>query len=202
MMRTFLVLTIGGMLATSSLMAQNYRALPNPTAAQVANARATGYCDDPWVTMAIWYVQAGTRNPNGVKGFGECNTQLYNGGTWSSYGELVQAVQATTDALRAGKVWISLADNGNNTLSVAITASGALESYIVAGRIVNQNGQYKVVHFAGNSASGVASPGAGDVPRRDGLMTIGQDVANYEGKQKGARAKVPLPGGRAMFLGK
>jgi hypothetical protein len=83
-------------------------AIPNPTPAQVAQARAAGYCSDPWVTLAIWFDTGGTRNPDGVGNLGECNIQLYNSGSWNSYDQLVNAVSATMHATNGV---FSLVDN-------------------------------------------------------------------------------------------
>ncbi len=41
-------------------------AQPNPTAQQIQQVRDANYCAGPTVTLAIWYVQGSTRNPNGL----------------------------------------------------------------------------------------------------------------------------------------
>jgi hypothetical protein len=52
-----------------------------------------GTCRDAWVTQAVSEVRA--RRPQGYGDTGECNYRNYGGGTWSSYPDLKQKVQAS-----------------------------------------------------------------------------------------------------------
>lgn len=106
-MKIFLVLTIGGLLAAASGVAQ----VANPTAARVEYARKAGFCADPWVTIVVWFAHGSTRDPNAVGQIGECNVQLYNGGQWGSFDQLLQAYYATDWALNSAGVAFSLTTN-------------------------------------------------------------------------------------------
>jgi hypothetical protein len=202
-MKTFLALTIGSLVAVAPGMAQNWAAVPNPTAQRTEFARSVGYCADPWITLAIWMVQAGTRNPNGVGQIGECDPQRYNGGRWSSFGQLLQAYSDTDRALSSQGARTLLQDNRNNTLTVSTIDGSAFDKTVIAGRIAIPNGaNYSTVtHILGNSAAGVVSTGAGNIVSHDGGTLIGQDGAGYM-LLTASRVKVRLPGGRAMILGR
>ena len=212
-MKVFLMLTIGGLLAAGSAMAQ----VSNPPAARVDYARKAGFCTDPWVTIVIWFAHGSTRDPNGVGNIGECNPQLYNGGQWSTFDQLLQAYYATDKALTSAGVRMTLRDNRNGTLTVDTRIAAAFDTYVVAGKIATVNGANLVTHVVstgagnvlGNSGAGVVgtgggsvvSTGAGNIVSHDGGTLIGQDGAGYM-VMLANRVKVKLPGGRAMIIGR
>jgi hypothetical protein len=127
------------LLAGVSGRAQGYRDLPNPSADLVNFARSANYCSEPLITIAIWQLSAGTRNPNGQGELGECYSQLYNGGRWDSYGILVEAVSDTLKALASQNTKIVLGDNHNDTLTIVVISGSALDKSVVTGRITSLN---------------------------------------------------------------
>lgn len=60
-------------------------------------------CSDPWVDEAIRQVTAGGI-PMGCGNCGACNIQLYNGGLWHSYAELLRYVDEALRAMSSAKV--------------------------------------------------------------------------------------------------
>lgn len=102
------VFAVSTILALSSATANAQR--PNPSDQSVANARRNGPCRDPWITIAIWDLVGGTRQPAGVGDLGECNYMLYNGGSWSSYDQLYRAV----DTLLHSNLRITLSSLGGD----------------------------------------------------------------------------------------
>jgi hypothetical protein len=148
-----------------SMTSSAAQAQPSPTT--LAQAKAANYCSDPWVTAAIWFVTAGTRNPSGFGTMGECNPQLYNGGSWGSYALLQQYVGASLNSLSGGGARISLTDIGGNQLQIRTDLGGGYAEIItVSGHIVNTNGSNIVAQGAGNfighNGSAIVAQGAGN----------------------------------------
>src|SRR5215469_1038013 len=133
--------------ALAALAPQAKAVIPNPTAAQVTQARSTGYCADRWVTLAIWFTSGGTRNPQGTGQFGECNVQLYNGGSWSNYDQLVSAVSATQ---RVTSGLFQMVDNRNGSLTITTNVGGYVACVKTTGRIVSQGGGNIILNGGGN----------------------------------------------------
>jgi hypothetical protein len=80
------VLLIGA--ALSSAFAQE-----NPSAAETAQWRKNGPCEDPWISLAVSVAKTTSVGPGRAAG-DECNTENYHGGQWGSYKELLGYVQA------------------------------------------------------------------------------------------------------------
>ena len=163
-------------------------AAANPNAQQVAQAKAANFCSDPWITWGIWWVTASTRNPSGVGTTGECNPQLYNGGSWNSFDQLQQAIHDSLNAIAAGGARITLADIGSNRLQVTTDlGSGFATTVIVAGHLVASGG--------GN----LVASGGGNLISQDGATLVASGGGNYHVlsvDQKGLN----LPGNRILIV--
>jgi hypothetical protein len=167
--------------------AQAQTAMPNPTAAQVTSAQNAHFCSDPWITLAIWFTTGGTRNPSGVGTLGECNAQLYNGGTWTSYAQLVQAVTATQQALRTAGASISLSDNHNGTSTISVAAAGITSTTTVAVSLVTASG--------GN----IVAQGGGNIVAQGGGNIVAQGGGNFGVLSTGQKS-VNLPNNRVLII--
>jgi len=184
---TFAAVVTVSLISARSAGAQQ---MNNPTAERVAAARKANFCEDPWITIAIWTDSGGMDKPNGVGQLGECRKELYNGGSWGSFAELFRHVQATRAAVRQQGASFSLRDNGGNTLAVITRAPNGMEiKEVVAGRLVSQDGGTIV----SNGGSGLVS--------HDGGSIVATGGGNYS-VQSAGRATITLPGGRVLVLNK
>jgi hypothetical protein len=182
---SFSIIALAAFVAVLSFPTMSLATIPNPTAAQTAQARAAGFCADPWVTLAIWFETASTRNPNGIGNLGECNIQLYNGGSWNSYDQLVSAVSAT---MRATNGVFSMSDNHDGTLTIVTNAGGGFSSWAqVTGRIV------------ATGAGNIVASGAGNIILIGGSNIILIGGSNYRLTSVGQKA-IMLPGGHVLVV--
>lgn len=88
-------------LTLSSIPAVASAQRANPTEAQNAIGRDNP-CADPWVSYAVSEVKTRGAAIGRAAGSGnshECNTMLYNGGSWGSFDELLGHVRRTQSAL-------------------------------------------------------------------------------------------------------
>ena len=133
---TVVTLFATGVLVSLSATTAN-AAVANPNAQQVEKARSANYCSDPWITWGIWWVTASTRNPNGVGTSGECNPQLYNGGSWSNFDQLQQSIHDSLNAIAAGGGRITLTAVSASQLQVKTDLGGGFaDTVTVAGHII------------------------------------------------------------------
>jgi len=161
--------------------------VPNPSPQQTAAARAQNFCSDPWVTLAIADVTGGGF-PKGVAGLGQCDIQLYNGGQWANFDQLVQAVNATLRGIPYNT--FSMVDNHNGTMTIVTDAGGGYQKWVqVTGRIVSQGG--------GN----IVAQGGGNIIGQDGASIILNGGGNYR-LQSNSQKAVTLPGGRVLIITK
>jgi hypothetical protein len=160
---------------------------PNPTAAQTAQARTAAFCTDPWITLALWNVTAGTRNPGGAGALGECNPQLYNSGSWSNYDQLLRAVSAISHATPGV---FNITDNHNGRLTITTTVSGFQSWVQVPGRIVSQG--------AGN----IILNGGGNIMAQGGSNIILNGGGNYRLQSADQKLLVLPPGNRILIVTK
>lgn len=148
------------LLSSATVSAQTLR---NPTAQEIAHARSTGPCRDPQVSIALTYVRLGnyitgsnTSYINGVGDFGECQATLYNGGSWSSFDELVRGVKTAFDNMR-GNVQIRMSSLGNGQARITIDAgAGFVDNVTVrlighdSGSLINHDGASVIAAGGGN----------------------------------------------------
>lgn len=145
---------------------------PNPE--QTARARREGPCRDPWVTIALNASKSGVTAIQGVGDVGECNTQLYGGGRWSSFGELYRYVEeARRNARQQNVAWVmSAAPNNNFNIDLKDTSTRETLWHIVAG-------------------------GGGNVVSNDGAGLIGDGAGTYT-LQAGAKRVIKL--GKSVII--
>jgi hypothetical protein len=137
----------------------------NPTAQEITHAKTTGPCRDPWVSIALTYKRLGTYFTGtsttyiaGIGDFGECNSQLYNGGSWSSFDELYRGVQEISNSgLR-----ITASSLGNGQLKITTDGGGGFIHHDTVkvlshdgGTLINMDGASIVI----NHGSNVVGPG-------------------------------------------
>jgi len=129
--------------------------LRNPTAQEIAHARTTGPCQDPLVSIALTYKRLGnymtgssTSYINGVGNFGECQSSLYNGGSWSSFAELYRGVETAFNNM-SGNVSIRMSNLGNGTARITFDAgSGFVDNMTV--RLIGHDGGSLIGHDGGS----------------------------------------------------
>ncbi len=189
-MKLRLIVASAATLLLASAISANAQQMNNPTAERVAAARKANFCEDPWITIAIWTDSGGMDKPNGFGQLGECRKELYNGGQWGSFAELFKHVQATRAAIRQQGASFSLRDNGGNTLALITRAANGMEiKEIIAGRLVSQDG------------GSIVATGGGNLVSHDGGSIVATGGGNYS-VQSAGRATITLPGGRVLVLNK
>jgi hypothetical protein len=131
------------------------QALRNPTPQEVAHAKSTGPCRDPWVSIALTYMRLGnymtganTSYINGVGDFGECQAALYNGGSWSSFDGLVRGVKTAFDNMR-GNVQIRMTSLGAGQARITIDAGGGFVDNMTV-RLIGHDGGSLIGHDGGS----------------------------------------------------
>ncbi len=184
-MRTQLIL---GLLATAApLLAQGL------TASQESRARSANYCRDPWVTFAIWSATGGTRNPNGVGNWGECDVQRYNGGRWRNYQELYQAVDQSLRQLSSQGYQERLTKRDGRSMALNAFANGQQLpcTLIFSGTtVVSPDG------------ATVVAQGGGNLLNQDGSSVVAQGGGNLRLLSTTTKKVFTLPGNRVLIVGK
>lgn len=127
----------------------------NPTAQEIAHAKSTGPCSDPQITIALTYKRLGnymtgssTSYINGVGNLGECQSSLYNGGSWSSFAELYRGVETAFNNMN-GNVSIKMSNLGNGTARITVDAGpGFVDNMTV--RLIGHDGGSLIGHDGGS----------------------------------------------------
>ena len=148
----FTVLATGFLMSFSAVTA-NAQLPQKSVDSLVPKARSQGPCSDPWVTIAIWDIYASTRAINGVGKYGDCDTQRYNNGSWSSYNELYQGVKTAFNNM-SGNVTTSKTALPNGNVKITTDAGGGF----VWSQIVSHDGGTLI----GSDGAGVVATGAGN----------------------------------------
>lgn len=202
LMIMFLVLGFIGINVQSGL-AQTY---PNPSQQETNQWRSKGPCNDPWVSKAVSQANASVRLAHGFGNFGECNTNQYNYGSWSSYDQLYKAVESARNDMRSsGTSWESytnrngravfLLDSSFNPMSAGLVGndgasligndSAGIKSII--GRMVAAGGGNLVAAGGGNflsklkAAKLVGNDGASLVAAGGGNLISNLAMSNFAG---------------------
>lgn len=114
-------------------------------------------CADPWVTTALEMVY-GPRVSAGM-----CAIQLYNGGRWSSFNELVHAVAATRGDLSRLGYEVKVAQSGGG-LRPVLTQSGRLVA-AGAGNLIGLDGATLI----GNDSNSLITDGGSTIDSLPGF---------------------------------
>jgi hypothetical protein len=100
---------------------------------------------------------ASTRQPAGIGDLGECNPALYNGGSWSSYGELYRGVKTALNNMSSANVTITKTSNGDGTVKIVTDAGGSYKwtqtVKVVShdgGTLISQDGAGIILNGGGN----------------------------------------------------
>lgn len=135
--------------AALCFFAVNAQAQNTPSQQETNNYRNKP-CRDPWINLA--FRDSGGGQPVGAGDLGECNPALYNGGSWNSYQQLVNAVRTARQSLaNQGLAWKYLKNMDNpNDIRAGLVAGG---------NVVAAGGGNVVAAGGGN----VVSPGGGNV---------------------------------------
>lgn len=154
---------------------------PNPTAAQMANARANGPCTDPWVTLALWNATGGTRKPNGVASVGECDPKLY-GGSWNNYNDLLGFVQSTLHSMSVSASSFYLVSDGRvgGTSSILMVRSRVVKAIQTISNNVISNDGASIARLVASGAGNLVASGAGNFTVGSSSLSIrsGQIMVN------------------------
>jgi len=148
----FTVMAVGALVCTSFATA-NAQTFPNPTAQRTEEARRSGPCRDPWITIAIFFLNGGTQKIAGIGGFGECNPALYNGGSWSNYNELEHAVEKTKSALNSAGVGYQMTSLPGGNAEIKLLDRGAVVDKIQVNNganVISNDGNSLVASGGGN----------------------------------------------------
>lgn len=107
-------------------------------------------CRDPWINLA--FRDSGGAQPVGAGDLGECSPALYNGGSWSSYAELLGAVRGARSAVAGqGLAW-KFVQNADNKSDVRV-------GLISGGNVIAVGGGNVIAVGGGN----VVAPGGANV---------------------------------------
>lgn len=177
---------IAAVLILSALSIDSFaqRRVSNPSAERTAEWRKSGPCRDPWISGAVYLLNAAVRQPMGYGDVGECDPKQYNGGSWNSFEQLVNAMEATQQAMRANKVkWIAFVNTKNQRQ--VVLADIAQQNAVLGGWLVGNDGasviaatpQQLVAAGGGNmvAAGGgnmVAAGGGNVVPTAGGSYSL------------------------------
>jgi hypothetical protein len=118
---------------------------PNSQQTEAARNRP---CADPWINIA--FQQLGYGTPGGFGNYGDCNTQLYNGGSWSSYEQLKGYVKTAQEQMtQAGYEYtlVKMKDDPSK-LAVALTRGSS---------IIAQGGGNVITNAGGNIVTNASS---------------------------------------------
>lgn len=172
------VLTAVAVLAvTSSAFAQ-----ATPSQQRTDEARRSGPCRDPWITLAIADTTAGGI-PVGRGDEDQCNPKLYNDGNWSSYQELYRAVDQTLRKLSSVGVQFKFV-NGQP----AFVATD-IQRMLAAG-VIGQSGSALI----GKGGAGIVAAGGGNIVAAGGGNIADRQVFS------GETVTIPLPSGKKLFV--
>ena len=147
-----LLIAVGILSASGSSASAQMR---NPTQQEIAHARSTGPCADPLVSIALTYKRLGnymtgssTSYINGVGNFCECQSSLYNGGSWNTFDELYRGVQTAFNNM-SGNVSIRMANLGNGTAKITIDAGPGFVDNMTL-RLIGHDGGSLIGHDGGS----------------------------------------------------
>lgn len=149
---------------------------------------SNGPCRDPWINQAI--ASLGGR-PQGTDMYGECDPKLYNGGTWSSYPELLSAVQATRRDLSANRlIWRAVDGNGQTAIALldGTQNNAVVGGYLVSGSTVISRDPARII---GAGAGNIIGAGAGNI--------IGAGAGNFH-TLGAAKRVVRLSNGKSLLV--
>lgn len=127
----FTFMAVGVLLSLSSATANAQK--PNPSAAETQQWRQKGPCSDPWVSKAVTEYKGSVA---GAGNYGDCQTTMYNNGSWSSYDELYRGVQTAQSNMRSAGVSISMTSLPGNKFQIKTDAGGGY----VATQIITHDG--------------------------------------------------------------
>ncbi len=183
--------TIGVLTTAATLVlvhAGNAQAQANPSAADSKNA-SNNPCTDPWISLAVSVVKTSNAGPGRASGSGaadECAPRLYNGGKWSSYAELVQAVRAHKQALASANLMWAM-DGGAPAIKVIDMSRD------VAGQPA------KIVASGGGN---IVASGGGNIVASGGGNIVASGGGNYKTLSVGEKLRIPLAGGMVLVIRK
>lgn len=168
---------------------------PNPSEAETNKMRREGTCADPWVSLAVASVNAGTRHAHTSNGTdGECDVSQYNNGQWSSYDQLRRAAEAKQSEMRSfgdyyesysilgtGKLLAAMARDNKPvvlTLNGSLVGNDGASALPIIAKMVAAGGGNMVAAGGGNLkalllSSGMVAAGGGNVlPTAGGNLRV------------------------------
>jgi hypothetical protein len=142
-----------------------------------SKVQVAGICKDPWITQAYKDPQGVGRTPEGWGTKGQCNTKLYNNGSWNSYNHLRTLVKDLNTSLVAfgvlPEVFVIPGRNpatSSNALAIAFVNNGKIQPQ---AKLVGQDGATLI----GNDSAGlVGNDGASVVPTAGGSIAIANNA--------------------------
>jgi hypothetical protein len=161
--------------------------VPNPTEQENRQWRYKP-CRDPWISKGIYMVTGGKRYAKGGDAHAECNPNLYNGGSWNSFSELLNAISRTLNdeaknnvqfasvKRRDGIQVVALLDlnQGHNVLSGWLVGNdGASLTPIQISQLIEDGGAYLIGNHSGKLIG------------TDGTTLIGTDGATLAARLGG-----------------
>ncbi|GAB3875336.1 hypothetical protein GCM10028824_30470 [Hymenobacter segetis] len=161
---------------------------------------ASAQCRDPWIAQA--YKQMASRAPVGQGDACECNTHLYNNGSWGNYNELAGYVK---QYLQSG-VRLGYAPLPNGNFAVAVLQGNQVAAISVlnsGGNVVSSGGGNVVASGGGNV---VASGGGNLVASGGGNITgLSANTPGFSfGQARGVLAagerRLPTSGGGTIVI--
>lgn len=153
--------------------------ISDPTAAQTAEWRRLGKCNDPWVSMAVYNGVTLAQTTNGSDG--ECDITQYSNGQWSNYDQLKKGVDAAkADMQSKGFKWDGYTAGGTKALFLLGSDDKIIFARLVgndgASLVGNDGASFKTILMKLVAAGGgnVVPTGAG---RLKAMGLIGTDSA-------------------------
>jgi hypothetical protein len=154
--------------------------VPNPTEQENRQWRYKP-CRDPWISKGIYTVTGGRRRAQGGDVHAECNPNLYNGGSWNSYSELLNAISRTLNEEAKNKVVFESVKRRDGVQVVALLDLNQGHK-VLSGWLVGNDGASltaeQIARLIGNDGAGLISNHSGKLIGTDGSSLIGTDGAS------------------------
>jgi hypothetical protein len=160
---------------------------PNPTEAENQRYRNKP-CADPWVSRAWVDLSASTEVAPGMGSVGACDTNIYNGGRWSSYAELVGYVRGVRNSLYQQRAQFRSFTGRNRERGVALLDLNE-RGAVLGGWIVGTNGG----NIIAADAQRIVASGGGNIVASGAGNIITNAGSNYSLQATGAKRVIKLP---------
>jgi hypothetical protein len=173
-----------GAVSTTSFAQYN---VPNPTEQENRQWRYKP-CRDPWISKGIYMVTGGKRYAKGGDVHAECNPNLYNGGSWNSFSELLNAISRTLNEEAKNSVQFASVKRRDG-VQVVVLLDLNQGHKVLSGWLVGNDGAgltpAQIARLIGNDSAGAIGDNGAGLIGNDGSTLVGQDGATLAARLGG-----------------